>query len=84
MLIDKPTAIMGASAGAFGTVRAQMHLRQSFVFTRSLVMPSPEVLIPRAGEKFNEDGRLTDEKTRGFVRQHLEALAAWTARVRTG
>ncbi|MGI9178918.1 MAG: NADPH-dependent FMN reductase [Longimicrobiaceae bacterium] len=84
VLIEKPAAIMGASAGAFGTARAQMHLRQSFVFTLTLVMPSPEVLIPRAGEKFDEEGRLTDEKTRGFVRQHLEAFSAWIERVRTG
>src|SRR5215210_1165968 len=28
----KPVAIMGASVGAFGTMRAQYHLRQCFVF----------------------------------------------------
>ena len=28
----KPAAIMGASIGAFGTARAQYHLRQVFVF----------------------------------------------------
>jgi chromate reductase len=81
-LNGKPAALMGATPGIGGTGRAQMSLRQSFVFTQSLALLSPEVLVARAGEKFDASGRLTDEATRGFVRKLLEALAAWTLRLR--
>ena len=81
VLNGKPAAIMGASPGAHGTVRAQLQLRQAFVFTRTLAMLAPEVLVAKAHEKFDGDGRLTDETTRGFVRKFLEAFAAWIQKV---
>jgi chromate reductase len=81
VLRDKPAAIMGASSGGIGTARAQLSLRQSFVFTNTLVLPQPEVLVARATDKFDERGKLKDESTGKFVRQLLEALAEWTLRV---
>jgi chromate reductase, NAD(P)H dehydrogenase (quinone) len=84
VLNDKPAAIMGASPGGFGTTRAQLQLRQSFCFTRTLPLQQPEVLLARAADKFDAEGRLTDEKTREFVRALLVALAAWTERVGRG
>jgi chromate reductase len=82
VLNDKPAAIMGASPGGFGTTRAQLQLRQAFCFTRTLPLQQPEVLLARAADKFDGEGRLTDEKTREFVRALLVALAAWTLRLR--
>jgi chromate reductase, NAD(P)H dehydrogenase (quinone) len=81
VLNGKPAAIMGASPGRTGTARAQLALRQSFVFTQTLVMPGPELLVAEASKRFSEDGRLTDETTRRFVRELLERLAAWTTRL---
>jgi chromate reductase len=78
----KPVAIMGASRGGGGSSRGQLALRQSFVFTRSPVLFEPEVAVPRADEKFDADGRLTDEKTREYIRKLLEALAGWTERLK--
>jgi chromate reductase len=83
-LHDKPAAIMGASPGGFGTTRAQHQLRQVFCFTRTLPLAHPEVQIARATEKFDGSGRLTDEKTREFVRSLLVALQAWTERLGRG
>jgi chromate reductase len=80
-LQGKPAAIMGATPGLWGTGRAQMQLRQAFVFTQTYAVLSPEVLVARAGEKFDASGRLTDEKTREIVGQFLQALAAWTLRL---
>lgn len=80
VLNGKPVAIMGASPGGGGTARAQLALRQSFVFTQTYALLQPEVLVPRAHEKFNADGRLEDEPTRQFVRQLLDALAEWAQR----
>jgi chromate reductase, NAD(P)H dehydrogenase (quinone) len=81
-LQGKPTAIMGASQGLFGTVRAQMQLRQVAVVTNMLILNRPEVLVPRAQEKFSPEGDLLDEKTAEAVRRLLSALKDWTVTVR--
>lgn len=80
-LKGKPAALMGASGGMSGTIRAQLHLRQCFVFTQTLAMLQPEVLIPRAQERFDVDGRLTDDSTRELLRKQLRALVEWTHRM---
>jgi len=38
-------------------------------------------LSPLAGEKFDEKGNLTDEKTKEFVKAQLEALIVWTRKI---
>ena len=81
VLQGKPAAIMGATPGTGGTARAQMQLRQAFVFTQTCAVVSPEVLVARAQEKFDASGRLTDAKTRQVVGQLLQALAEWTGRL---
>jgi chromate reductase len=81
-LAGKPAAIMGASPGMLGTGRSQMHLRQVFVFVDVHPINKPEVLVARAHEKFDAEGRLTDEATRKHVRQLVEALVAWTRLLR--
>lgn len=80
-LDGKPVAIMGASQGGLGTVRAQMHLRQFCVYNNMLALDEPLVLVARAHRKFDEEGRLQDETTRGFVREQMKALVEWTRRV---
>ena len=80
-LDDKPLAIMGASGGLSGTMRAQYHLRQMAVFVNLLPLNKPEVMVRSAGDKFDASGALTDADTRTHVRKLLEALAAWTERL---
>jgi chromate reductase len=80
----KPIGMIGASTSLLGAARAQYHLRQSFVFLDAVPVNKPEVFITMAAQKFDEAGRLTDEPTRGFIRKHLEALAAWTRKVQKG
>ena len=77
----KPAAIMGASIGGIATARAQYHLRQMMVFLNMFPINQPEVMIANAGEKFDEQGNLTDETTKDFIRQLLENLVAWTRRI---
>ena len=81
VLAGKPAAIMGASPGATGTARAQSQLRQTFVFTGTPALLQPEILVYRAHEKFDGEGRLTDERTREFVGKLLRGLADWTRRL---
>jgi chromate reductase len=82
VLNRKPAALMGASPGMSGTMRAQLALRQSLLFTETYLLPKPEVYVARCQEKFDAAGNLTDEPTRKAVRQLLEALAEWAARFR--
>ena len=77
VLDGTPVGVMGATPGSTGTARAQSMLRQSFVFTNSPAMLQPEVLVSRAHERFDDEGRLMDERTREHLRTYLEALEAW-------
>ena len=79
----KPVAVMGASIGMLGTARAQYHLRQSFVFLNMYPINQPEVMVPFVEQKVDQDGRLTDDKTRKKVRELLVALIAWTKKIRS-
>ena len=76
-LIGKPVTMMGASTGGFGTILAQMHLRQICVLLDMRAMVKPEVKVPFAADKFDADGTLTDETTRAFVKQLVAAFPAW-------
>lgn len=74
-LNGKVAAIMGASPGMTGTARAQSQLRQAFVFTNTYALAQPEVLVARAHEKFDADGRLVDQATRDFLATFLKRFA---------
>jgi len=57
-------------------------LRQIAVFVNLLPLNKPEVTIQRASEKFDKEGKLTDEASRQQVRALLAALTTWTRRLR--
>jgi chromate reductase, NAD(P)H dehydrogenase (quinone) len=75
----KPIAIMGAAPGAFGSVRAQLSLRQAFLWTDSVVVGKPELMVFQAGQRFDGDGNLVDPQTRDLLAALLAALAALLA-----
>jgi chromate reductase len=79
----KPAAIMGASMGNIATARAQYHLRQSMVFLNMFPLNRPEVMIGNAADRFDANGILTDETTKGYIRRLLEALVKWTRQIQT-
>jgi chromate reductase len=70
-LNGKVAAVMGASPGVTGTARGQSQLRQAFVFTNTYAPLQPEVLVGRAHEKFDADGRLVHQPTRDFLSTRL-------------
>ncbi len=77
----KPAAIMGASVGTLGTARAQYHLRQIMVFLNMFPINQPEVMIGNAAKRFDQEGNLTDDATKEFIRQLLQNLVAWARRL---
>lgn len=80
-LSSKPVAILGASTGNFGTVQAQLHLRQVLTHVGAMPLGKPEVLVARAEQAFDAEGRLVDATARGFLRDLLAALGRWIERV---
>ena len=78
----KPVAMMGASVGMLGTARAQYHLRQSCVFLDMHPLNQPEVMVPFAQDKVDQNGQLADGKTREKIKELLEALVAWTRKLK--
>jgi chromate reductase len=82
-LNGKVAAIMGASPGMTGTARSQSQLRQAFVFTNTYALLQPEVLVARAHEKFDADGRLIDQATRDFLGTFLQQLTQFIGRLTT-
>ena len=80
-LDGKPVALMGATTGISGTANAQRQVREALLFPGAQTLPE-EVLVARGGEKFDEDGNLTDPETRAEVRVLLERLESWIAQVR--
>jgi len=73
-LNGKHAAIMSASTGMFGGARSQYHLRQVCVMVNILLFNKPEVFIPKAKEKFDVNGKLTDEYSIDSISKLLKAL----------
>jgi len=79
-LNGKPAAIVGATPSFVGTARGQAHLRQIVFYNAMPLLPTAEVLIANAKDRFDDEGRLTDEETREVLRDMLEKFAAWVDR----
>jgi chromate reductase, NAD(P)H dehydrogenase (quinone) len=57
---NKICGLLGASPGAFGTIRALPHV--SYIFSNLGTFVLPVVAVPRAGELLNADGSVKDER----------------------
>jgi chromate reductase len=62
-------------------MRGQLALRQMFVFTDSYVMQQPELRVPRAAERFDDNGKLVDAELRERLGLFLFALVDWARTV---
>jgi chromate reductase len=79
----KAVALQSASPGPVGGARVQYHLRQMLVFLDAFVLNKPEIFANNVKSRVDEaSGKLTDEATRGFIKQQLAALAVFIERVR--
>jgi chromate reductase len=80
----KPVALVGASPGFAGTTRAQHHLRQVFIYMNAQILHRPEVFIAAAHNKFDDQGNLTDDKTREQLQALMDALVTHTRQLQRG
>lgn len=80
-LSGKPLAIMSASLSTFGGSRAQYHLRQICVVLNMLPI-NKETFIPSAMDKFDENGKIIDERTKNSIKRLLESLVQYTLKLK--
>jgi len=73
----KPGAVVSVSPGAIGGFGANHHLRQSLVFLDVPTLQQPEAYIGGAAKLFDDEGRLINEGTQGFITKFMQAYAAW-------
>ena len=82
-LLKKPVAVMGATPGMWGTVRMQLAFQSVFLFLDMKPVLKPEVLIASASKKFDDQGRLTDDKAKDLIKRKLTALKELVLQIRT-
>jgi len=81
VLMEKPVAVLGASAGPWGTRLAQASLRQVLHTCGALVMPTPTVFIANAASRFDEHAALADPAVEQSLQRFVLAFEQWLARV---
>jgi chromate reductase, NAD(P)H dehydrogenase (quinone) len=72
---------MGAVLRRSGSANAQAALRGMLSRVGAVVVPDPQVLVPHASRRFDEQVNLRDDDTREEIRQLVEAVAHWCRRV---
>jgi chromate reductase len=77
---NKPVAVVGASAGAFGAVWAAAELRKVLGAMGARVADA-ELAVGHAHEKLDDEGRLVDDEVRQGLRDALDVLVAEVAPV---
>jgi chromate reductase len=81
VLQGKPVAIIGASMGPLGTVRAQLALRQILHKLDANVLRGPEFLLFNAHKQFDDHGLPKDSHARRLLAAVLDGLADLVHRV---
>jgi chromate reductase len=77
----KPAAVISASTGLRGGVRAQLHLRQIMIDLNMYPINRPLLLVANAKDKFDENLRLIDEESLETLREVLSSLVEWTRKL---
>ena len=72
----KPVALIGASPGGFGTVLAQEAWLPVLRKLGAAPWFGKQLTVARAGALFDEDGNLTDERTRTKLEEMVAGFAA--------
>jgi len=79
----KPSAVIGTSPGKIGTAVAQQHLRSILAFCNSPLMNSIEAYIQFEKGLITEDGQVSNEATKEFLRNYMAEFHGFIARVYT-
>ncbi len=81
VLLEKPVAVLGASAGPWGTRLAQASLRQVLHTCGALVMPTPTLFIANAADRLDDNAAQGDTTTGQALQRFVLAFEQWLERV---
>lgn len=73
----KPGAVVSVSISSIGGFGVNHILRQSMVFLNVPMMQQPEAYVGNAYSLFDENGNLQSDDTRNFLKNYIDAYAAW-------
>jgi len=73
----KPGAVVSVSIGGISGFGANHHLRQSLAFLNVPTMAQPEAYIGGVAALFDEQGKLTNDSTRKFLKKFIDAFEQW-------
>ena len=79
----KPSAVIGTSPGKIGTAVGQQHLRSIMAFCNSPQMNAIEAYIQFTPGLITDDGEVTNDSTREFLRTFMKEFHGFIARVHT-
>ena len=79
----KPSAVIGMSTGKIGTAVAQQHLRSILSFCNSPQMNAIEAYIQFTPGLITDDGEVTVDATRDFLRNYMAEFHGFVTRVYT-
>jgi len=79
-LVGRPMAVMGASTGYMGTIRGQLHWRQSWYFFRAPVFSEAELAVASSADAFDAEGTLVNERYVTGLDHYLATLKDWLER----
>jgi chromate reductase len=74
---SKPAAIISVSPGMLGAFGANHHLRQPLVFLNMPVLQQPEAYLSKVGDVLDDEGKLSNDGTKTFLRTFAEKFADW-------
>jgi chromate reductase len=75
-LVGKPVAVVSAAAGQAGGQRATAGLYLMLIPFKVRLVAEAEVAIGNAGNRFDAQGRLSDEALAGMLEKQIQALRA--------
>jgi chromate reductase, NAD(P)H dehydrogenase (quinone) len=79
----KPSAVIGTSPGKIGTAVGQQHLRSILGFCNSPQMNAIEAYIEFTPGLITDDGEVTIDATRDFLRAYMVEFSSFITRVYT-
>ena len=77
----KPSGVIGTSPGKIGTAIAQQHLRSILAFCNSPLMNSIEAYVQFEDGLISEDGQVSNDSTREFLKNYMAEFHNFIARV---
>ncbi len=78
-----PAAVIGASVGQIGTAIGQQSLRGVLSFCNARQMTAPEAYIQYSPDVFSDDGEVTDDAMREFLRNYMSEFRTYMGMVLT-